>query len=76
MKKMNDPKTIVDNLKQYVKEYGRLTFIALAFLVGVYLGDYLTFNINSVIIVISFLIGCLIVMLFIIDILKGNEKDE
>ena len=73
---MNDPKTIVDNLKQYVKEYGRLTFIALAFLVGVYLGDYLTFNINSVIIVISFLIGCLIVMLFIIDILKGNEKDE
>ena len=70
---MSEHKTTLDKLKQSVKEYGRLTFIVLAFFLGIYLGDNLTFNINSIIIVISFLMGCFVVLINIIDILKGDE---
>lgn len=73
---MTEYKTIVEKLKATVKEYGRMIFVLLAFFIGVYIGGDSNINTNVVIITISFLSGCLIVLLFIINSFNEEENEK
>jgi hypothetical protein len=73
-RKMTKHEAILEKIKQDIKYYGRLIFLSLIFFIGIIMGKYLDFNTNLVFICASFLFGCLMVIVLLVDALNGDEE--